>query len=208
VCGYSFVAAPLRYGDMAALLASLFVAYAGMMLLGLVLERRWLRPRCMALTFTIGDPALAVSISLGIQIMGRRQPCGIVGPPGQLAVAALWLIFGIWQWRAEVRAKTYTRLQALSPTKIWHQLVIYPTLGTWSFVATIGGLRDLEQRPLPAVLMLMGLAIWAGTFLHGIRHPRLGHPPYDWGRLRPMPPPWGEESSTLRAVVRAGDGSQ
>jgi hypothetical protein len=208
MCGYSFIAAPLRYGDMVAFAASLFVASAGMFLLGLVLERRWLRPKDMALAFTVGDPALAVSIALGIQILGRNQPCGVIGPPSQLTVAALWLIFGLWQWGAEVRANIYTRQQALSPTKIWHQLVIYPTLGTWSFVATIGGLMNAEHLPLSALLMIVGLTIWIGTWLHDIRHPRLGHPPYDWGHLRPVPPPWGEDSTTLRAVVRGGDTAQ
>jgi hypothetical protein len=202
MCGYSFITAPLRCGDIVTLLASLFVASAGMHLLGLVFERRWLRPKDMALAFTVGDPALAISISLGVQLMGTRQPCGVIGPPGQLTVAVLWLIFGLWQWRAEVRAKIYTGQQAVSPTKIWHQLVIYPTLGTWSFVATVGGLVNAGRLPLSALLMIVGLTVWAGTCLYDVRHPRLGHPPYDWGRLRPIARPWGEDSSTLRSIVR------
>jgi hypothetical protein len=174
-----------------------------MVLLGLLLERRLLWPRDMPLACTIGDPVLAVSICFGVQLMGRRQPCGVIGPTDQLAAAGLWLLFGLWQWRAEVRGGFYTRRQALSPTKIWHQLVIYPTVGAWAVVAIVGGLMNAWRAPFSALLMILGLAIWAVTVMHNFRHPRLGHPPYDWGLLRPVSQPWGEDSVTLRAAARS-----
>jgi hypothetical protein len=201
MCGYSVVASPLRHGALITLLASLVVATGVMVLLGLVLERRWLRPREMSLAFTIGDPALAVGIAAGAHITGSHQPCGAIGPSGQLIASALWLIFGLWQWRAEVTAGIYTRRQALSPTKIWHQVVVYPLLGAWTFVAVIGGLMNAGRNPAAAAVMVASLAIWAGTLAHNIRHPRLGHPPYDWAHLRPVPPPWGESSTTLRSTA-------
>lgn len=203
MCGYSFVASPLRYGDVVALVSSLVVTSGVMLLLGLVLEQRWLRPKEMPLAFTFGDPALAVAIASGVLIMGPHQPCGAIGPTGQLAAGAAWLIFGLWQWKAEVTARVYTRRQALSPTKIWHQVIIYPTIGTWSFVAILGGLLNAGRNPLAAVVMVACLAIWTGTLIHDIRHPRLGHPPYDWAHLRPVRPPWGEDSSTLRSAAAA-----
>ena len=202
VCGYSLLASPLRYGDVFALLACLFVTTGSMLLLGLVLERRWLRPRVMPPAFTIGDPALAIGISAGVHIIGPHRPCGIIGPPGQITACALWFVFGLWQWRAEITAKIYTRQQALSPTKIWHQLVICPCLGTWGLVATVGGLMNAGRNAAAVVLMAGCLAVWAGTWVHNVRHPRLGHPPYDWGHLRPARRRWGEESRTLRSAVR------
>jgi hypothetical protein len=202
MCGYSVLASPLRHGDVIALFAGLFVTAGGMLLLGLALERRWLKPKDMSLAFTVGDPALAIGIAIGVQIMGPNQPCGVTGPVGQFAVGALCLIFGLWQWRAEVIAKIYTQQQALSPTKIWHQLIIYPVLGIWIFITIVGGLTNASQHSLAPVLMIGSIAIWSGTCVHSIRHPRLGHPPYDWGHLRPVPPPWGDESSTLRSVDR------
>ncbi len=205
MCGYSFVAAPLRYGSIVTLLAALFIACGAMLLLGLILERRLLRPRVMALAFTIGDPALAVSIFFGIRASGPHPPCGAVdGPNGQLAAAFLWLLFGVWQWRAEVKNGIYTRRQAVSPTKIWHQLAVYPTLGTWTLIVAVGGVMNASQAPLPTLLMILGLAIWTGTLVHNTRHPRLGHPPYDWRRLRPVPPPWGTDSATLRSSTGCG----
>src|ERR1700730_4465364 len=32
------------------------------------------------------------------------------------------------------------------------------------------------------------------------RHPKLGHPPFDWRRVRPRPRPWAAESETLLAA--------
>src|ERR1700746_2248687 len=107
MCGYSFVALPLGYGYVVTFVSSLAVATGVMFLLGLTLERRWLWPKDMALAFTFGDPALAVAIASGVLIMGSRQPCGVIGPTGQLATGAAWLIFGLWQWRAEVTAGVY-----------------------------------------------------------------------------------------------------
>jgi hypothetical protein len=205
MCGYSALASPLRHGDMFALLASLVVALGAMLLLGLVLERRWLRPREMSLAFTIGDPALAVAIASGVQIMGPHQPCGAIGPRWQTAAAVAWLIFGLWQWHQEVASKIYTRRQALSPTKIWHQLIIYPVLGTWSLVAIVGGLLNARRDPSAAAVMVVCLAIWIGIYVHDIRHPRLGHPPYDWAHLRPDPQPWDRDSRTLRSTLPGND---
>lgn len=201
MCGYSFVASPLRHGAPITLLASLTVATGAMLLLGLVLERRWLRPREMPLAFTLGDPALATGIALGVQIMGPHQPCGAIGPPGQLIVSSAWLVFGLWQWKAEVNAGIYTRQQSLSPTKIWHQIVIYPALGTWSFVTVIGGLMNAGRNLPAAAAMAACLVIWTATLVHSIRHPRLGHPPYDWRRLQTAQAPWGTDSSTLRSMA-------
>jgi len=203
VCGYSFLASPLSHGVWVALAASLITASGVMLLLGLILERRWLQPKDMALAFTFGDPALAVGIASGIWIMGTHRPCGIIGPVGQLASGGAWLVFGLWQWRSEITAKIYTRQQALSPTKIWHQVVIYPALGTWSFVAFTGGLVNAGRNPAAAAVVMTCITIWAGTLVHNIRHPRLGHPPYEWARLRPYPPPWGDDSSSLRAAARS-----
>lgn len=202
MCGYSFVASPLRHGTLVTLLAGLIVATGAMLLLGLVLERRWLRPREMSLAFTIGDPALVVGIAIGGHMMGSHQPCGAIGPPGQLIDSAAWLIFGLWQWRAEVTRGIYTRRQALSPTKAWHQIVVYPLLGAWTLVAVTGGLMHSGQNPLAAAVVVACLGIWVATLVHNTRHPRLGHPPYDWTRLRPARLPWGEDSATLRSSTR------
>ena len=98
-------------------MSSLVAASGMMLLLGLVLERRWLRSKDMALAFTFGDPALAFGIASGVLLIGTHQPCGAIGPASQLVVAVAWLIFGLWQWKAEVSAGVYTRRQASAPRR-------------------------------------------------------------------------------------------
>src|SRR5690348_15835751 len=165
MCGYSFLASPLSHGVWVALAASLITASGVMLLLVLILERRWLEPKDMALAFTFGDPALAVGIASGIRILGTHRSCVIIGPVGQLASGGAWLVFGLWQWRAELTAKIYTRQQALSPTKIWHQVVIYPALGPWSFLAFTVALTNVGRNPEAVAVMMTWLTIWAGTLV-------------------------------------------
>jgi hypothetical protein len=46
--------------------------------------------------------------------------------------------------------------------------------------------------------------IWVAANVYDRRHPKLGHPPFDWGRVRPRPRPWAAESPTLLAAERRG----
>ena len=108
--------------------------------------------------------------------------------------------FGLMQWRAELRNGFYTRAQAVSPTKIWHQLVVYPVLGYWLWTADLGGL--LAPGPGLAKAAIVGcVAAWLLANAYDRLHPKLGHPPYDWSRLRPQRPPWTAQSASLRAYL-------
>lgn len=202
MCGYSFIGIPIAHGAFVALVAGLVVANGAMIALGIIAERRWLRPRDMAIAFTIGDPVLVAGMAVGVSLAEKSQPCGISGPAGQLTLVVLWLGFGLWQWRYEVRQGIYTWAQAVSPTKIWHQLVIYPCLGTWTFVAVINGLPQASHYPLSAFFVILCIALWMLICVHDIRYPKLGHVPFDWPRVRPVPRPWSLDSKTLRAAKR------
>ena len=54
------------------------------------------------------------------------------------------------------------------------------------------------------VLLLALTGIWVATNVYDRRHPKLGHPPFDWRRLRPRPRPWAAESQTLLAARESG----
>jgi len=53
-------------------------------------------------------------------------------------------------------------------------------------------------------LLLALTGIWVATNVYDRRHPKLGHPPFDWRRLRPRPRPWAAESQTLLAARESG----
>ena len=164
------------------------------------LERRLFDVRREFVALSCGDPLLAVSVALGTWLMRGRVPSGPAGLPFGLASLAGALSFGLLQWRAEVRRGFYTWAQALSPTKIWHQLAVYPVLGYWVWTADVGGL--VVPGPAVAKAAIVGcVAAWLLANAYDRRHPKLGHPPYDWLRLRPQPPPWPAQSVSLRAYL-------
>ena len=178
-------------------------------MLARLLERRWLIPRAEFAAITYGDPLLAVAIALGVWLLDGAPPRRAAAAPLGIANLAGWVIFGLWHWRAELRAGFYTLDQALAPTKIYHQVVVYPLLGYWSWTAVVGGLLSQRSGVTAAAAKAASLCCvlaWVAANVYDRRHPRLGHPPYDWRQLRPRPLPWGRESVTLRtAAVPSAD---
>jgi len=169
--------AALRHGPWIAGLCAFAVTPGALIVIARVLERRWLVPREQFAAVTYGDPLLAVAAGLAVWLTGSRTPHGY-----------------------------YPRAPAVAPTKIWHQLVVYPVLGYWLWTAGIGGLSVTGGAAVWAgkALLLALLGVWAATNVYDRRHPKLGHPPFDWRRVRPWPRPWVAESQTLLAAGEPG----
>ncbi len=200
--------AALDHGPWVAAITSLAVTPVGYAAIAAVLERRLLRVRTEFVALLFGDLLLALSIGLGTWLLGRRELPYVASLPFSLAISCFWLGFGLLQWRAEMRGGFYTRDQALAPTKIWHQVVIYPVLGYLSWTACVGGLLAWDSSS-PAILQIAAkaavvglIAAWLLAIAYDRRHPKLGHPPYDWRKLRPRPRPWSPQSISLRVHVR------
>jgi hypothetical protein len=198
--------AALRHGPWIAALCAFAVTPGALIVIARVLERRWLVPREQFAAVTYGDPLLAVTAGLAVGLTGSRTPHGLTGPAAGVVAVAAMLVFGLAQWRDELRRGYYTRAQAAAPTKIWHQLVVYPVLGYWLWTAGIGGLSVPGGAAVWAgkALLLVLVGIWAATNVYDRRHPKLGHPPFDWRRVRPWPRPWAAESQTLLAAAEPG----
>ena len=201
--------AALRHGPWVAGLCVFAVTPGALIVIALVLERRWLVPGKQFAAVAYGDPLLAVAAGLGIWLTGPRPPHGLTGPAAGVTAVVLGLLFGLVQWRDELRRGYYTPAQAVAPTKIWHQVVVYPVLGYWLWTAGIGGLSAPGGTAAWAVwagkaLLLALTGIWVATNVYDRRHPKLGHPPFDWRRVRPRPRPWAAESQTLLAARESG----
>ena len=201
--------AALRHGPWVAGLCAFAVTPGALIVIALVLERRWLVPGEQFAAVAYGDPLLAVAAGLGAWLAGPHPPHGLTGPAAGVAVVVLTLLFGLAQWRDELRRGYYTPAQAVAPTKIWHQVVVYPVLGYWLWTAGIGGLSAPGGTAAWAVwagkaLLLALTGIWVATNVYDRRHPKLGHPPFDWRRVRPRPRPWAAESQTLLAAETRG----
>ena len=139
--------AALRHGPWIAALCVFAVASGSLIVIARVLERRWLVPREQFAAVTYGDPLLAMAAGLGVWLAGARTPHGLTGLAAGVATVVIMLAFGLAQWRDELRRDYYTRAQAAAPTKIWHQLVIYPVLGYWLWTAGVGGLSAAGGGP-------------------------------------------------------------
>jgi hypothetical protein len=198
-------------GPLAAALAAFVISPGVHMLLAAVLERRVPRPREEFTALAYGDPLLAVACGLGVGLAGRVPDRAAQWPAstwGVLLPAAGWLAYGLVQWRGELRSGFYTPAQARSPTKIWHQLGVYPLLWSVAGSSALAGLlapdpaggRGAARWAAKAGIVLC-VAGWAALNVYDRRHPRLGHPPYSWRRLRPFPRPWAPDSRTLRAAA-------
>ena len=196
----------LRHGPWIAGLCAFAVTPGALVVIARVLERRWLVPREQFAAVAYGDPLLAVAAGLAVWLTGSRTPHGLTGPTAGVAVVAVTLLFGLAQWRDELRRGYYTPAQAVAPTKIWHQLVVYPVLGYWLWTAGIGGLSVTAGVAVWAgkALLLVLVGVWAAANVYDRRHPKLGHPPFDWRRVRPRPRPWAADSLTLLAAGEPG----
>lgn len=135
----------------------------------------------------VGDPALAVACAAGLWLADGRL-LWTAAPPWALLSLALAVAYGWWQTRAEIAEGRYTRAQAYSPTKLYHQYIVYPLVGYWGFNAVAAGTSNLSRSPLAATVMAVGVAVWAATVVDAVRHPRVGHGSWDWATRSPLKP--------------------
>lgn len=179
--------------------------------LAAVLERRRVRPREEFTAVVYGDPLLAVACGLGVLLAPHGPPAPVAWlarPLGVLLPAAGWLAYGIIQWRGELRRGFYTPAQAGAPTKIWHQLGVYPLAWSVAGSAALAGLfapvpdggSAATSRWTAKAGIVLCVVGWAALNVYDRRHPRLGHPPFVWRLLRPLARPWPPDSTTLRAA--------
>lgn len=219
--GIPWLGAALAHGPLVASATAFAISPGIPALLARTLERRWLRPKREFAAFIYGDPLLALAVGTGVWLSGDGPSVPVGDNTGgrvvAVAVLAGWLAFGLWQWRAEVRAGVYLRAQAVAPTKIWHQVVTYPALGYLGCSAVVSGLAAPAGTAGTAstagavagkALVIACVLAWSLALAYDQRHPKLGHPPYDWRRLRPAQTPWLSSSSSLLAAAAMDGGTR
>ncbi|WP_156724527.1 hypothetical protein [Streptomyces apocyni] len=205
-----YVGSPLHHGPLTTFFAAFAISPGIPALLALTLERRVMKGRREFVAFYYGDPLLALAAATGVALSGPSPQASVlhlIAGPVPLILMACWLAFGAWQWKAELRAGMYTPAQAWSPTKIWHQMVVYPVLGYMVTATVVAGMATPTGfAGTWAKMLIVGcVLVWILANVHDRRHPKLGHPPYDWRRLKPVPQPWPLKSTTLRANRRICD---
>jgi hypothetical protein len=160
------------------------------LLLSTLVERRRMTWSTEYPAVLVGDPLLAVAAGVATHVAGvdavlRSAPLRRPLAPVIVGGAAL---FGAWQLRDELRRGVYTRQQAFSPSKLWHQFVVFPTLSPLVSGAVISAVAAAAApgagrgRRVGTALALAGIAGWGVLAVEALRHPRHGHGPFDWRR--------------------------
>lgn len=178
--------APLRWHPALLALTALIASPGVHLLASPLLEGRKVTWRDDYAAVLIGDPLLALAAGLGASM---SQPGGPRGWPASWIAGCAWLAggwtFGWWQSRQELAVGRYTRLQILSPTKLWHQFVVYPLLGYWVTAAVWSGLgAAFPTHFFQAAIVIACTATWAVLTWNAVRHPKTGHGALDLTRLR------------------------
>jgi len=178
--------APLHWHPALLALTAFAVSPGVHLLASPFLERRRVTWRDDYAAVLIGDPLLALAAGLAASISG---PGGPRGWPASWIAGCAWLAggwaFGAWQSRLELAAGRYTLGQILSPTKLWHQFIVYPLLGYWVTAAEWSGLGSAgtpAHRVQAAAIIACTIA-WATLVWNALRHPKTGHGTIDPTRL-------------------------
>jgi hypothetical protein len=179
--------APLHWHPALLALAAVAVAPGAHLLASPLLEARRVTWRDDYAAVLVGDPLLALAAGLAASM---SPPGGPRGWPTSWMAGCAWLAggwtFGLCQSRHELAAGRYTLGQILSPTKLWHQFVVYPLLGYWVTAAEWSGLgaAGTPAHRLQAATVIACTATWAVLAWDAVRHPKPGHGTLDPTRLR------------------------
>jgi hypothetical protein len=151
---------------------------------------------------TIGDPGLAFGALAGWWAI-RLSQGRVEVPRGWPAVSlVLGIAAGARQMAEESTQNYYSRSQFFSPSKLFHQFVVFPVVGTM-MISSLGlCVRAWPASPGPAFLWATSAVWWLWWMKVDTGHLRLSHNPFNWHRLRTEPEPWVETSLTLQAHAR------
>jgi hypothetical protein len=182
--------APLHWHPALLALAALVVTPGIHLVLSPLLEGRKVTWRDDYAAVLVGDPLLALAAGIGANL---AQPGGPQGWPASWMAGCAWLLggwtFGLWQSRHEFVTGRYTLGQSVSPTKLWHQFIVYPLLGYWVTAAEWSGLgaADISAHRFQATAVIACTATWAVLVWDAIRRPKPGHGTLDrtrFGQIR------------------------
>lgn len=161
------------------------------LLLSLAVERREVTWSSEYPAVLVGDPLLALATGIAARVAGVDtvlESAPLRRPLAPVIVGAA-AVFGALQLRDELRRGVYTRQQAFSPSKLWHQFVVYPTMSPLvagalvSATATAISPQAGRKERVGTALAWGCVAVWGALVVEAIQHPRPGHGTFDWLRI-------------------------
>jgi hypothetical protein len=175
-----------------ALAIGLFLSWGATNLIALTIERRTetlLHPGGQYKAFYYGDLICLPGVVLAIWYLGQdmsRVPNWSHSRLWHAFWFAFGLAYGIWWHLVDGHSHFYTRSQMNSPTKLYHDFVVFPLyiyiLTSAGFPAVIWSRRGWKARAVIAVL-LAGFALL--NYYDSIHRPHHAHVNFNWSEFSP-----------------------
>ena len=178
-----YLGAIFDHGFAAALAWGILASFGAMNILAVVLEHRVLIPNQQYASFYKGD-LLGLPVMIGsIASMAVGIAAGVYWFQGtwwHVTWLSIGLAVGVGFMLMEYSAHAYTIHQMLSPTKLYHNLVVFPLMVYWVCANGIPTLIYSENGPrgifhgnytglVPVVVFGASLAYWIKLILHDLK---------------------------------------
>lgn len=165
---------------------SLFMSPGMMYLLALVFERRVLWPREQYYGFLYGDIALGVGIATTAQLAAGLTAAQLWSRTWHGTALITAVTLGLFLWYSE--RHDYPLEALLSPTKIWHNAVLYGAFGYWLLGIGLPVVWHYKLADARVALVLSMIIVWGALNATDHLHPgvRVAHVNFDWRHMRPQ----------------------
>jgi len=174
-----------------ALIIGVCLSWVAMNIIALTVERRTemlLHPGGQYKAFYFGDSLCLPGIVLGIWLLGRQMPVP------NLTYKRWWHVLwfgigvaaGVSLHLLDAASHFYTRSMMSSPTKLYHDFVVFPLYIYITFPLAIPALIKSRAGVWPRVVVVGLFVIFLGlNYYDGIHRPHHGHINFDWSHFRP-----------------------
>jgi hypothetical protein len=171
-------------------LFALFLSWGTMNLIALLVERRTemlFHPGGQYKALYYGDSICLPGVAVAIWYLGRYMS----GRPGWWH-ERLWhclcfgfgLAYGIWWHRVDAHSHFYTRSQMWSPTKLYHDYVVFPLYIYILVSAGIPAMAWSKRGWKARVVIVVLLAAYALlNYYDAVHRPHHGHENFNWGQF-------------------------
>ena len=176
-----------------ALLIGLILSWGATNLIALLVESRTemlLHPSGQYKAFYYGDLICLPGAVLAIWYLGRSKS-RVPNLSHKWWWHSFWfgfgLAYGIWWHRVDAHSGFYTRSQMLSPTKLYHDFVVFPLyiyILTSAGIPAFGWPKEWKQGwKWRVVLVVLLAAFGALNYYDALHRPRHGHINFDWSKF-------------------------
>jgi hypothetical protein len=170
-----------NYGPWWATLIALMFGWLAMNAIAMLIECRILWPSEQYWSFYYGDLVLPLGIGLIAYMAEDLHGNWYRASWFQWLALGLGLTGGLGQVALEIKNRQYTRQQFLSPTKIWHNLILWPVMAYWLISGGLAVMFSSPGHELAKSLLGACIGLWVAFSVYDAKfiRPR-AHVNFSW----------------------------